>query len=149
MAVDEGHRAEACRGAWTWTESTQVLLHRPQDQAQRSTLEIGIALQEVAQPPGHRQDPLAHRQRRQDVIGQMRRGRHHAPGVARWAPPPALARERDQEVVPTPPAPGPGEAMDKDSAFRVTAELPLHMFRHRPRIIVTVAALGIGVGGTT
>ena len=39
-------------------------------------------------------------------------------------------------------APGTGEAMGKDSAFQVTAELPFHMFRHRPRVVVTVAASG-------
>ena len=44
--------------------------------------------------------------------------------------------------MPTLPAPGPGKAMCEDSAFQVTAELPLHIFRHRPLIIVTVAALG-------
>ena len=117
----------------------QALLHHPQEQAQGRALQIGIAVQEVAPALGHRQDPLAHRQRRQDVIGEMRRGRHHAPGVARWAHAPALARERDQEVVPTLPAPGAGEAMGKDAAVEVAAEVPLHsvaarsfMARYRP-----------------
>jgi hypothetical protein len=81
-AVDEGHRAEARRGALTWAVRAQALLHQSQEQAQSSTLEIGVALQEVTQALGHGQDPLAHRQRRQDVIGQMCRRRHHAPGVA-------------------------------------------------------------------
>ena len=44
-----------------------------------------VALQEVAQALGHREDPLPHRQVRQDVIGEMGCGRHHAPAVARWA----------------------------------------------------------------
>ena len=140
--VDEGHRTEVRRGACTGAVRLQVLLHHAQEQAQGSTLEIGVAVQEVAQPLGHRQDPLAHRQRRQDVIGEMRRGRHHAPGIARWTHAPALAREGDQEVVPTLPAPGPGKAVCEDSAFQVMAELPLHTFRHRPLVIVIVAALG-------
>jgi hypothetical protein len=42
------------------------------------TLEDGIALQEIAQARRHRQYPLPHRQAREDVIGQMRRRRHHA-----------------------------------------------------------------------
>jgi len=58
------------------------LLHHPQEQPQSSALEIGVAVQEVAQAPGHGQDPLAHRQRRQDVVGEMRCRRHHAPGIA-------------------------------------------------------------------
>jgi hypothetical protein len=43
------------------------------------------AVQEVAQALGHRQHPLPHRQSWQDVIGEMGRGRHHAPGIARRA----------------------------------------------------------------
>jgi len=58
------------------------LLHHPQEPAQGRALEIGVALQEVTQALGHGQNPLTHRQRRQDVIGEMRRRRHHAPGVA-------------------------------------------------------------------
>jgi hypothetical protein len=41
---------------------TQALLHRPQEQAQSSTLESGVTVQEVAQALGHREHPLAHRQ---------------------------------------------------------------------------------------
>ena len=54
-AVDEGHRAEARRGAGTRAVRAQALLHPSQEQAQGGALEIGIALQEVAQALGHRQ----------------------------------------------------------------------------------------------
>jgi hypothetical protein len=47
--VDEGHRAEARRGAGTRAVRAQALLHQAQEQAQGGALEIGIALQEVAQ----------------------------------------------------------------------------------------------------
>jgi len=104
---------------------TQALLRHPQEHAQRRALEIGIVFQEAAQPLGHRKDPLAHRQRRQDVIGDLRRGRDHAPGVARGANAPALAREGYRQVVTTLPATRPGKAMSEDSAFQVTAELPV------------------------
>jgi hypothetical protein len=60
----------------------QALLHPSQEQEQGGALEIGIALQKVAQPLGHRENPLPHRQVRQDVIGEMRCRRHHAPGIA-------------------------------------------------------------------
>jgi len=43
-AVDEGHGAEACRGAGTWAVRAQALLHHPQEQPQSSTLEIGVAV---------------------------------------------------------------------------------------------------------
>ena len=47
-AMDEGDGAEARGGARTGAARTQVLLHRPQEQAQSSTLEIGIAVQSSA-----------------------------------------------------------------------------------------------------
>jgi hypothetical protein len=54
----------------------------------------------------------------------------------RWAHAPALAREGDDEVVAALPAPRPAKAMRQDSAFQVTAELALHMGRHRPVVVV-------------
>jgi hypothetical protein len=69
---------------------------------QRRALEIGIALQQMAQPLRRREDPLPQRQIRQDVIGEVGRRRHHVPGVARRAYGSALAREGDQELVPAP-----------------------------------------------
>ena len=48
-AVDEGHRAKARCGARAWAVRAQALLHQSQEQAQGGALEIGIALQEVAQ----------------------------------------------------------------------------------------------------
>lgn len=85
---------------------------------------------------------MPQRQIRQDVIGEMRCRRHHAPRVARGAHAAPLTRERDQEVVATLPAPGAGKAVGKGSALQVTTELPLDIGRHRPGVVVTVAALG-------
>jgi hypothetical protein len=102
----------------------------------------GVAMEEVAQPLGHRQHPLPHGEAWQDVIRKMRRGFHHAPAVARWADASALARERDQEVVPALPAPRPGKAMGQDAALQIATELPVHMRRHRPVVIVALATVG-------
>jgi len=117
----------------------QAGLHGAQEQPQGDAVEVGIAFQEVAQPFWHREDPLPHRQVRHDVIGEMRRGRHHAPVVARWAHAAPLAQERDQEVVA---ALRRGKAMRKEAAFQVTAELPHRMRRHRPGIVVALVAGG-------
>ena len=46
-AVNEGHRAEARCGTRPRTVRAQGLLHRAQEQAQRSALQVGVALQEV------------------------------------------------------------------------------------------------------
>ena len=53
----------------------------------------------------HGEYPLPRRQRRQDVVGEMRRCRHHAPRVARGTHAAPIAGNRDQEVVHTLPEP--------------------------------------------
>lgn len=81
-AADEGDRAEACRGTRTRALCAQAGFHRTQEQVQRRALKVGVAFQKPAQPLRRRQDPLPQRQVRQDVIGEMYRRRHPAPGVA-------------------------------------------------------------------
>jgi hypothetical protein len=90
-AVDEDHRAQAGRGAAAGTVRAQAALDGAQQEAQDHALQGRIVVQEIAQPLRYGEDPLAHRQRRQHVIGQMRRRLDHAPG---------FARESNQEVVP-------------------------------------------------
>ena len=142
-AVDEGDRAETSQGSRASTVRAQALLHHAQKQAQGPALEIGVAVQDVARALGYCQNPLLpHRQRWQDVISQMRCRRHHAPGVARGAHAAPFARERDQEIVPALPAPGPGKTAGEDAAVEVAAKLTFHIFRHRPLVIVNVAAVG-------
>ena len=103
----------------------QALLHHAQEQAQGGTLEVGVAVQEVAQALRHRQHPLPHRQAWEYVIGQMRRRLHHAPGIARRAHAAPLAGEGNEEVVPALPATGPGETVGEDAAVQIAAELAL------------------------
>jgi hypothetical protein len=67
-----------------------------------------VALQKMAQPLRHRENPLPQRQVRQDVIGEMRCRPYHAPRVACGAYAAPLAGERNQEVVAALPAPRPG-----------------------------------------
>ena len=75
--VDEGHCAQVQAGRITLRRSRamrlQALHHNAQEDAQRS-VECGlVALQVLAQPLGHGQHPLAHRQAREDG---MRSGNH-------------------------------------------------------------------------
>jgi hypothetical protein len=65
---------------------------------------------------------MPHGEAWQDVIREMGRGSHHAPAVARWADASALARERDQEVVPALPAQGPAKAVGQDAALQIAIE---------------------------
>ena len=48
-AVDEGDRAEACRGTRTRAMRAQAGLHRAQEQVQRRALKVGVAFQKIAQ----------------------------------------------------------------------------------------------------
>ena len=93
----------------------------------------GSRLQEVAQALGHRQHPLAHRQRREDLVDQMGGRLGHAPRVAGGTHAAAFAGKRDQEIVPALPAAGTGEAVGQNAAFEVAAKLPLHVLRHAVR----------------
>ena len=68
----------------------------------------------------YRQHPLAHRQAREDVIGEMCRRLHHAPGVARGAHAPAFAEKGYEEVVSAVIAPGAGKAVGVDFHAKLT-----------------------------
>ena len=81
-----------------------------------------VALHEVAQPLWYRQHPLAHRQARQNVIGQVRRCLHHALGVARRANATALAGEGHKVVVSAVITTGTRKAVRKDAALQVFAK---------------------------
>jgi hypothetical protein len=61
----------------------QGLLNDAQEDAQHQAQHCPIALHVVAQPLGHRQHPLAHRQAGEDMVGEVRRRLSHAPGIAR------------------------------------------------------------------
>ena len=100
---------------------------------------LGVAVQEVAQALRDRQHPLAHRQRREDLVDQMRRRLGHAPGVAGRTYPAAFARKRDQEIVSALLAASAGEAVGQDAAFEVAAKLSLHVLRHALAVGVPLA----------
>ena len=130
-AVNEGHGADV-QGSLvhirrTRAMSLQALRDDPQKDAQHHVQYRPITLHEVAQPLGHRQHPLAHRQAREDVIGQVRRRLHHAPRVARGADTPAFAVEGHEVVVRAVSAAGAGKAVGKDAAFKVFAKRLAHI----------------------
>ena len=138
-AVDEGHRPAAGRGAATGTVCAQAVCHRAQKDTQDGALHGRVTVQETAQGLGHCAHPLPHRQRRHDVIGQMRSRLHHAPGVARRTYATAFTGEGDQKtkfqcrlmraaryagtkIVPARGAVSAGKAMRQDAAFEIAAK---------------------------
>jgi hypothetical protein len=131
-ALHEAHRPQPAARAPA--ALTQPRFDDPQKDVQHRAERLGIALQEIAQPFGHRQYPLTHRQRGKDLVGQMRRHLGHVPCVAGGTQRAALARKRDQEIVSAVPAAGTRETVSQDAAFEVAAKLPLHIRRHAPAL---------------
>ena len=115
----EGHRPAAGRGAATGTVRAQAAFHRAHQDLQDGTLQGRVVLQEIAQPLGYGEHPLPQRQRRQDVIGQMRGRFHHAPRVARRAHTAAFTGKADQEVMATRRTKSAGKAMREDATFEI------------------------------
>jgi hypothetical protein len=98
------------------------LFHDAQENAQRQRLDRGIVLQVVAQPLRNRQHPLADRQLRKNVVGQMGCGFDHSPSVASGTDAAALVRPGDEKIVTTLGASSAGKTMrygtvDKSQTF--------------------------------
>ena len=90
--------------------------------AQHHVEHCPVTLHKVAQSLWDRQHPLAHRQAGKDVIAEVCRCLHHAPGVARGAHAPALAGIGHEVVVSTVITPRPGKAVGEDAAFQIFTE---------------------------
>lgn len=103
---------------------------------QHGTERPGLALQVPAQALGHREDPLAHRQRRKDVVDQVRGGLDHAPGGAGRTETSALAGEGDQKVMAAGRAAGTGKAVGEDAAGEIVTEFTFHRARYARAIAV-------------
>ncbi len=124
--VDDGHCADvqAClvRIGRTRAVGLQALRNDPQKNTQHHAQRCPIALHVVPQLLGDRQHPLAHRQAREDVVGEVCRCLGHAPRVAGGAHASALAGEGHQEVVPAVTTAGTGKAVGEDAAFQILLE---------------------------
>ena len=75
----------------------------------------------------HGQHPLAHRQAREDVVGEVCRRLHHAPRVARVAHATAFAGEDHDVVVATITTAGTRKAVGEDAALQILAESLPHV----------------------
>jgi len=78
------------------------------------------------------------------VVGQVRCGLGHTPGVARWADAAALAGEGDQKVVTAVIATYPRKAVGKDAALQVLAESLLDIGGWRVVVALAVELSGAG-----
>jgi hypothetical protein len=100
----------------------QTLRNDAQEDAQHHVQYRSITLHEVAQALWDRQHPLAHRQAGKDVVSEVRRRLHHAPGIARGAHAAAFAGIGDKIVVPAVVTPRPGKAVGEDAALQIFAK---------------------------
>jgi hypothetical protein len=115
----QGRLVHICR---TGAVGLQALRNDPQEDAQHHVEHCPVTLHEIAQSLRHRQHPLAHWQAGKDVVAEVRRRLHHAPGVARGAHAPAFAGIGHEVVVPAVITPRPGKAMGEDAAFQIFAK---------------------------
>ena len=94
-AVDKGHRANVQRRPVHLRRpgavGLQALRDDPQENAQHHVEHCPVALHEVAQSLWNGEHPLAHRQAGEDMIAEVCRCLHHAPGIARGADATAFA----------------------------------------------------------
>ena len=128
--VNEGHCADVqvrlvCIGR-ARAMGLQVLRNDPQENAQHHIQCCSVALHKVAQPLGHGEHPLAHRQAREDMVYEVRRRLHHAPGIARGAHTPAFAGKGHEVVVPAIITTSAGKAMGKDAALQIFGKRLAH-----------------------
>jgi len=86
---------------------------------------LSVMVKVVARPLGQGQHPLAHWQRRQDMIDQVSGRFGHAPAGARGTDGAALAGEGDEEILSALPTTRPGEAIGRDATLEVGTQLAL------------------------
>lgn len=133
--MDEGHGANVQGGLVhrlrTWAVALQCLRNDPQEDARHHVQSCHVTLHEVAQPLWNGEQPLAHRQAGEDVVGEVRRLLHHAPCVSRGADATAFAGIGHEVVVAAVITPGLRKTMRKGAALQIFAE----------------SLTGIGLGG--
>jgi hypothetical protein len=103
------------------------LFHDAQENAQRQRFDRRIVFEVITQPLRNRQHPLADRQSRENVVGQMGGGFDHSPGVASGTDTTALARPGNEKIVTALGASSAGKAMRENPAFEIAAELAFDM----------------------
>lgn len=127
--VEERDGAELGLGPGAWTAVAERPAERPEQDVEHGPGGRRIPVQEVAETLRDRQHPLADRDGRDHVVGEVGSGRRHAPRVAGGTDAPALAGEGDQEVVAAAGTSGASEAVGQDPAPEVGTELGLHEIR--------------------
>jgi hypothetical protein len=107
-----------------WALLAIEVAQRPGMDREHRTGEPVIPRQEVPQPIGQREHPLAHRNERNHFVHQVRGALGHPPAPAARAEPPALAGERQQVLKCTTVAAHPGKAVGQHPAGQELAKLP-------------------------
>ena len=124
-ALDDRERAGAASADATAVGLARVESEqRPRVYRQHGPGETVIPRPQVPQPVREREDPLSHRDGRQDVVHQVRGALGHPPAPAARAEAATLTREEDQALERAVPAAHPREAVGQHPAGQELAELP-------------------------
>ncbi|MFT3771733.1 MAG: hypothetical protein QM820_40510 [Minicystis sp.] len=106
-----------------------------EDAAER-TRDVGAEGSELAELERQREHPLAHRDRGEDAIDEVRGGVRHAASSAARADASALATEGDEEIPATVVAVESQEAVSEDAAREVVEERLLDVARQSARVVL-------------
>jgi len=106
----------------TGAVALQALRYDQQEDTQHHVQYRPVTLHVVAQPLRGGEHPLAHRQAGKNMIAEVCRRLHHAPGIARGADATAFAGIGDEVVVSTIVTPRLGKTVRKDAAFQIFAK---------------------------
>jgi len=142
-AMQEADRAHGGRCRSGGAGLPEGGLEGPEEDVKDGAGGPGSVMEEGAEAFGNGEDELAHRHVGNDVVHQVGGRLGHALGAAGGAGAPALAGERDEEVVPTGGASDPSEAVGQDAALQVAPEFLFHVIRYA----VADGAHGIGLMG--
>ncbi len=125
-ALHEVHRSTAAIDDPSVSRSAaEPSEERPQEDPAYETTQGGVIGEQEADPVREGEHPLAHADRGQDAIGQVRGRLGHAPAAAGGTEAAALAGEGHQGVLATARAVNAGEAVGQHAAFEEAQELAL------------------------
>jgi len=137
--VDEGDGADLGVRTGPGALLLEGLLDDAQHDAQCGAADCRVALQEVAQALGKRDDPLAHREGGEDVVDEMRRRLCHPPRHAGRTDTAPLAGEGDEKIVTAGIAVGARKAAGEDAAFQEAAKFAFDVRRNGIAVPILLA----------
>lgn len=118
--------------------------HDAHEHPDHCSAERMIPREQIPNPMRKGEHPLAHGDKREDVIHQMRRALGHSPAAAAWTEGPSLTREGDQTIETAAGTLKTGEPPGEPPAAQKSLELLLD---ERGQAVALPSARGVGAKG--